>query len=1173
VDAFRADLLHNSTDDRERRYAGAMVCDVGLGFEGIPAFAEGEDLRDGRGSANCALGPSGIRAWRHTASGIRVVRFTEPGPLVSVSIIVGTVPWSDAGHPHTLEHIIFLGSSLYPERGYLDTLACRCLGNGTNAFTANEYTCYTASTAGFEGFSHVLPCLLDHVLRPRIDEATFASEVYHVRADGTEAGVVFSEMQAREHTEPDMMDRELRKALLQGTPLVYEAGGLCDGIRQLSNQDIQRYHQRMYCGSNVSVVIGGSPAIIDMTILKSIVPILDSCAADPSFNVGSVPWNVPSNLLPMPSLDQRTIRFPCVDEDIGTVTLAWRGPPSSNYMGIQALHVLLRYLSAETSSPLIQAFVMPEEPLASDIVYDFEAYLHVSTISLVCHGVSHLDEDDDSEDEPSRHDLLEARALAEYTANCEGLAVKKNSSLTLLNHADSLEDEKYTSGDQFETCTKTEMETSFLESGRLPTLVMKYLKDVVTTRKLPGGISSMRAAVVRCREEYLADMEGDSHESIPNSLVEELIYSGASGYTLGQSFRGELCRLKQLENENEDFWIDLLDNALVQAPRVEITMIPDRTLAKTQAEDEALALKARIKDIGQDNLKLLAQRADELLASVKPATFSPHVFPDSPRTENIPRIPYKVTSCLPGSYHSQAVSVETCYVHATVLLSTDGLSLEQRMCLPLLCDLLLSMDVESDDGTCIPYAEMSRLIDEATVSTDGSGPLMYQPSAMQIDCFGIHFAATEENFGHAADLILRALFNCKITGDRLSSAAKNADADSTESLRDGSSVLHAAVQVLPTIFGNNGERSLSNEEIVSLFGRRKFVTFIADEYSRESPRHRTRRKLLQLFSSSLRSIRAQPADKIFVQVTARDPGKFLDMFDVAWSDCVWRPDETSSNEHRIAGYQEVSCEAFKLAEYSSGSHVQLPITRRSCPDFAVMLKGELACAFGIPGVEGCYLDVRIDSNLVPGHADWAAATVLAEMLSRTEGPLYTAVRGAGFAYHVSIDQDVWRGKMHISVREASAPVDAWCAICSKMRELRQLLSNDEVSSELLMELNTAKSSVLFGLVSDRATPASIAAGAFASSAHGSPAGVLADRTVEETIEAVGIAAVRGVYDRYASRLLHPKSRLACLICNDSTVERSISAFRNTGDPIHFRQHKVCSLDLPQAAKVVLNLSK
>jgi Zn-dependent M16 (insulinase) family peptidase len=1142
------------------------------GFERIPTFAEGEDLREGRGSLNSVLGPSGIQAWRHTRTGVRIVKFAEPGPLVSASIIVGTVPWSDAGHPHTLEHIIFLGSTLYPQRGYLDTLACKCLGNGTNAFTANEYTCYTASTAGFEGFSHVLPCFLDHVLRPRIDEAAFASEVYHVRSDGTEAGVVFSEMQAREHTEPDMMDRALRTALLQGTPLAFEAGGLCDGIRQLSNDDVQRYHRRMYCGSNVSVIVGGSPLISDAAILQSIAPVLDSCAEDPRFNVGSLPWLEPVTLLPMSPVDRRTIRFPCVDEDIGTMVLAWRGPAYSDHLRIQALNVLLRYLSAETSSPLIQAFVMPEEPLASDIYYEFETYLQVSTISLVCHGVSHLEDVDESEvEEDDDSDGEDAHKMLDDA--CSGGTPESTENTHMNLERPAIRDEGTEDDLREESqCNGSKARSSFLESGRLTALVMEYISTIVTTRKLPGGIAAVRAAVVRSREEYLADLEGDSHESVPNSFIEELIYSGTRPSCLGESIRGELSRLKHLEEKDADYWINLLDSALVRAPRVEISMIPDRTLAQLQAEDEDKALQMRVESIGRDKLKKIAERTDELLVSVRPATFSSKLFPDSPRTENIPRIIYKVSSFPPGPYHSQTVTVESCYVHATLLISTDGLSLEQRMCLPLLSDLLLSMDVETDDGTCIPYAEMSRMIDEATVNTDGSGALMYQPSAMQIECFGIHFAATEQNFGRAADLILRALFSGKITAERLSSTAKNAEADTTETLRDGPSVLHAALTVLPILHGRANGKALSNEETVSLFGRKKFLAFVADEYSRENPRHRTRRKLLQIFSSSLGAMRSQPASKIFVQIAAENPGKFLDIFDGAWSHCVWRPDESPPiDDHaRVAGTSNGIME--RSMEDPAADH-RLPISRRPCAEFAKILDEELACAVGIPGIEGCCFDVRVDSKLAPGHADWAAASVLAEMLSRTEGPLYTAVRGAGFAYHVSLNQDVWRGKMHINVREASAPVDAWRAVCSKMRELRTALTVENPAEELLMELNTAKSSVLFGLVSGRATPAVIAAGALSSSAHGSPAGVVADRTVEEAIESVDIATVRDVYDRYAARLLQSKGRLACMICNDSILDRTVEAFREIDDPIAFKSELASNLDLPQTTKVVMALSK
>lgn len=43
----------------------------------------------------------------------------------------------DDGIPHTLEHLIFLGSEDYSFKGVLDLLANRCLASGTNAWTGN----------------------------------------------------------------------------------------------------------------------------------------------------------------------------------------------------------------------------------------------------------------------------------------------------------------------------------------------------------------------------------------------------------------------------------------------------------------------------------------------------------------------------------------------------------------------------------------------------------------------------------------------------------------------------------------------------------------------------------------------------------------------------------------------------------------------------------------------------------------------------------------------------------------------------------------------------------------------------------------------------------------------------------------------------------------------------
>ena len=94
---------------------------------------------------------------------------------------LATEAHSDDGCPHCLEHLVFLGSEQYPFKGVLDSLATRCLCNGTNAWTAVDHTCYTVTTAGSEGFLNLLPVYLDHILYPTLTDAAFTTEVCHAR--------------------------------------------------------------------------------------------------------------------------------------------------------------------------------------------------------------------------------------------------------------------------------------------------------------------------------------------------------------------------------------------------------------------------------------------------------------------------------------------------------------------------------------------------------------------------------------------------------------------------------------------------------------------------------------------------------------------------------------------------------------------------------------------------------------------------------------------------------------------------------------------------------------------------------------------------------------------------------------------------------------------------------
>lgn len=156
--------------------------------------------------------PHLLRLYQHHASHFRVAMGWIPGPHVALLILVPTRCSDDRGLPHTLEHLVFCGSRDYPNRGYLDALAQRCLSKGTNAWTDNDYTAYTLDCAGWRAALSVLPCFLDHVLHPLLRPHQFVTEVFHVDGEGQRQGVVYSEMAAREHNEDDLVGRATHDA-------------------------------------------------------------------------------------------------------------------------------------------------------------------------------------------------------------------------------------------------------------------------------------------------------------------------------------------------------------------------------------------------------------------------------------------------------------------------------------------------------------------------------------------------------------------------------------------------------------------------------------------------------------------------------------------------------------------------------------------------------------------------------------------------------------------------------------------------------------------------------------------------------------------------------------------------------------------------------------------------
>lgn len=652
--------------------------------------------------ASSALAPDGLVAAQHAATGARVVFFAAPGPLVSVHAVVGTEPVGDGGHPHCLEHLIFLGSDAPcvgggggQPRGYLDTLAARCLSSGTNAWTAADHTAYTVTTAGADGAAAVLPVLLAHVLVPRLDDDAYAGEVMHVRADGSRAGVVYQEMLGRERTEGDQCDLELRRALFAGSAVACEAGGRTPVIAgELNNEAVVAFHRAYYHPANLTVVVGAQDISEDARarLLNAIGPVFDAAAAAPAdapavpaaatataagakaggtpaagaaapqrsaLTLGARvhPWMVPPPPFTPPAGDvvRKAVRFAASDDTVGSLAVGWR--PAVGRADVEtaaALEVLLLYLTDTAASPLSQRFVEVDEPLANDVDFDISVSAGETSVTLYFSGVPCGGGDGAADAEPAGG--ARAAAKAKKDVSMDDAASEDIGDEDTETDSEDDEDDDEDDEDDEEDSNEDDDEhhppaEDVLTNGKLADEAAAFLAGLADDKAgLPGGVAEVRASLSRLRSQLLRSIEDDPHGYVSEALIPDIVAAHrADAPALGTRLRGMLPALDALATRDEAYWRDLLRTTVVNAPRAEMLMVPDAGLADALAKSDAADLKARVAEAGPERLAAYgaAVAAREAALEVEVARLAATPLPPMPSTERVPRLSSAATLLCP----------------------------------------------------------------------------------------------------------------------------------------------------------------------------------------------------------------------------------------------------------------------------------------------------------------------------------------------------------------------------------------------------------------------------------------------------------------------------------------------------------------------------------------------
>lgn len=640
-----------------------------------------------------------VEKWRSTVSGLTVLWADFDSPLLNAYITVASEIFSDSGAPHTLEHLVFLGSQQYPYKGVLDSLANRAFAQGTNAWTANDHTAYTLTTAGADGFLRMLPVYCDHVFFPTLTEAGFVTEVYHINGKYEDAGVVYSEMQGRENSSADLMELKTQRMLYpRSSAYRSETGGLMSALRVLTIDDIRTYHNKYYAPHNAAIVLCGP---LDRDALFDTLMQIDKRFAEAGVAHGAmgppgwrrpfletpsaVPPKIDGHLLHVDGVDEADppadekglrrrafIEFPERDESIGEVQISWVGPPLEDTLELQAIDVLATYLTDSPVSPVQQAFVERDDPLCTDVYFGNSERAGASVISA-----------------------------------------------------------------SFSSVPSAQLDTLDIH--------LHELFERVTTSGI--DMARMRTVLRRERERLLAQLETRTADCFSDVLIHEFLYGASDGHDLATTL-DDMRRFDALDAYTNDDWVRVLQTHFVENARLVVVGRPSAALVqqlKHEVQERVAARRAELGEAGARELEeklMAARRAND-------APIPPHMLKDFavPASDTIAWIPVATATSGPTAsndppldatpadtalqehidsdgaappFSIQFDHVKSKFVIISMVFATSSVPQSLRTYLTLYLSMLFSLPIIRRDGTHLPYEAVVQALDEDVLEYDAA---------------------------------------------------------------------------------------------------------------------------------------------------------------------------------------------------------------------------------------------------------------------------------------------------------------------------------------------------------------------------------------------------------------------------------------------------------------------
>jgi len=291
-----------------------------------------------------------VEEYLEPVSGARHVHLVTERADLTFLVAFPTVPETDDGRAHILEHLALCGSRRYPVRDPFFSMMRRSTASFMNAMTYADRTVYPFASTDRNDFFNLLDVYLDATFFPRLDYLSFLQEGWRYTLEEGKLnyqGVVFNEMKGAFADPMRALYRGLSGHLLAGTTYEVEYGGDPLAIPQLSHQMLKDFHASHYHPSQAVFMSSGPIAAAD--VQRSIV---DRVLAE---RTGAAPRRQPQ-LAAVAAPRTATIAIPSHggDDDHG-VQIAWILGESAEPDVYYHANLLNAGLLGDASAPLRKA--------------------------------------------------------------------------------------------------------------------------------------------------------------------------------------------------------------------------------------------------------------------------------------------------------------------------------------------------------------------------------------------------------------------------------------------------------------------------------------------------------------------------------------------------------------------------------------------------------------------------------------------------------------------------------------------------------------------------------------------------------------------------------------------------------------------------------------------------